>query len=85
MTGTWQESKWQSMDTAPKNGRAILVWDGNEIEKVAWENWSRESFGWVIAHSEREQKTGPDTVITIDKPLAWLPLPEPPKEVKEKE
>jgi len=81
MTGTWQESKWQSMDTAPKNGRAILVWDGVIIRIAEWRNAmmicqdKEPIFDWCIPFSD-VSGIGARYII----PIAWTELPEHPTE-----
>jgi hypothetical protein len=62
---------WQKIETAPKDGTPILVYDkdwfdfmGHQIV-VYW----LEDFGW---------RSGCDQC--PDDPTHWMPLPEPPKE-----
>jgi hypothetical protein len=82
------EMKWQPIETAPKDGRAlILCWaidaDGRRI------NWNEEmqssgvfvqvaswwpGTGWVVYCSLIEEP-----LLHFD-PTHWMPLPEPPRE-----
>jgi len=36
-------SKWQDISTAPKDGRAVLTWDGRRVRVADWE---LEDQGW---------------------------------------
>ena len=58
--------KWQPIETAPKNGRDILIFDKNGIE-IAW--WSDIDSEWC--HQ--------DMYLSILNLTHWMPLPEPPK------
>jgi hypothetical protein len=66
---------WQPIETAPKDGRIILGWQGN---KGRWQGrgihevrWSNDGYidGWFCIYDEDEQTN----------PSHWMPLPEPPK------
>lgn len=73
---------WQPIETAPKDGTKILVWDQEykEWEKVTWkENWEgsdfRYQFKWCVWLS------GEDEVHTVvENPTHWMPLPGDPNE-----
>ena len=56
-------SSWQPIETAPKDGTEILVWDGNEHQILWW----LDSVGWVG-----------DDDFTDKLPTHWQPLPAPP-------
>jgi hypothetical protein len=67
--------EWQSIDTAPKDGTPILVYEGGAIYTAKFDkffSWSDET-GWRL----------PDMLdITGDvsaEPTHWMPLPEPPE------
>ena len=63
-------SKWQPIETAPKDGTWILLYDEQDVIEVGW--W--ESFdcpgggamiGWCVDR--------------VTHPTHWMPLPEPPE------
>ena len=70
--------EWQTIDTAPKNGKSLLLTDGNEV--VCGRYWTGDIFMcghqsvWCVNFNS--EFGCPD--ITI-KPTHWMPLPEPPK------
>lgn len=71
-------SEWQPIETAPKDGRDILVWmplgDGRGNPTVAVVDWyvANGESHWRIA----EGVFGP---LALDfPPTHWMPLPEPP-------
>lgn len=61
------ESSWQPIETAPKDGRAILTFDpaAYSTEKVLVGWWSDKG-GWLVGEGFRHQ------------PTHWMPLPTPP-------
>lgn len=70
-------SKWQTIETAPKDGRKILCYmadewelDGLLIESVVY---CPESGRWLEAHGERYSSY---------LPTHWMPLPKAPKDEK---
>lgn len=69
-------SEWQPIETAPRDGRPILLWC-NDRQYVCGEFWSRAdgSAGWEIGHRID------GTVICLGLPAThWMPLPEPPED-----
>lgn len=56
--------EWQPIETAPKDGRDILVMDGDWLTIGWWsgEEWCRQ-----------------DLHLSLSNPTHWMPLPEPPK------
>ncbi len=71
---------WRSMESAPKDGRRILIWDGEATYAARWETkFSVDAKGYRAAWTD-------DAVVSFGmeetaeyKPTAWMPLPEPPK------
>jgi hypothetical protein len=59
-------SDWQLIETAPKDGTAILSWDGQFRVVIAW---STRDKGWFLCDDER----GDWADVTH-----WMPLPAPP-------
>ena len=56
--------EWQPIETAPRDGQAILAWDENET--------------WEIAYRQRGKwRYGPKGYSF--NPTHWMPLPDPPK------
>jgi hypothetical protein len=80
----WQaarERQWLPIESAPKNGRVILTWDGVNMSLCNWANcsevWEQEErMGWssgydcsTMSHDE-------------EYPTHWIPLPNPPTSEK---
>lgn len=65
--------KWQPIETAPKDGTAILGYfgqtAGDEPPDMAVIRYDKK-YEWVIADLDTEQ---------VDEPTHWMPLPDPPK------
>jgi hypothetical protein len=78
------------MTTSPKDGSYILVLDKNEdgynSNKVSWtDDWilypgSRKSKRWCVYGTWQDEQGGHETV---DNPLGWMPLPQPPQDKPE--
>jgi len=68
---------WKPMDTAPKDGTEILVWDGYKYLIVSWANVK-------IFEQPLQIVDGWTVNIVSDslcKPIYWTELPEPPLSV----
>lgn len=62
-------SKWQPIETAPKDGTNILVYSESIGRMIAWYKFNNYPFGdWFNLRFD------------IISPTHWMPLPEPPKE-----
>ena len=62
------KDKWQPIETAPKDGTRILVWDDDTIETAYWAIFrSRWEHAWDGAELGAFEITH------------WMPLPEPPQ------
>lgn len=74
--------EWQPIETAPKD-RAILVWDGEHIDLVAWEiiNIDRTIGTWSVQARGTNAEWGEygDPEPRVESPTHWISLPEPPK------
>ena len=81
-------SPWISIDSAPKDGTPILVYeppaeysDGGVL-LVQWRSsidhypGSKPFWAWCLPESDQDEQGG---CATIDHPTHWMPLPEPPK------
>lgn len=65
--------EWLPIETAPKDGREILVSDGQWIWLTRWGEGSYAEDGWI--------ESVDDGMIYLFEPILthWIPLPEPPK------
>ena len=63
---------WQPIETAPKDGTAVLVSEGRFCSCVEW----NEEFDWWAVD---DNKLGPFRLRGAA-PTHWQPLPNPPKE-----
>lgn len=72
-----QNNTWQPIESAPRDGTRILVWDGY-TQFVAWWGerslWSRQADAWVYGECGGEYNSLPE----VDQPTHWMPLPEEP-------
>lgn len=66
-------SKWQLIETAPKDGTWILIYCDSGVEKVQWYEIAGDG-QW-----ERSPTAEYDNECGIDDPTHWMPLPEPPE------
>lgn len=64
-------TEWQPIETAPKDGTAILVYAGQFCYCVEWV----EEFDWWAVE---DNKLGPFR-LRGQAPTHWMPLPPPPK------
>ena len=62
-----QQAEWQPIETAPKDGQAILVTDGMDCYCVEWD----EEFDWWAVD---DNKLGPFR-LRGSAPTHWMPLP----------
>ena len=65
-----QQAEWQPIETAPKDGQAILVTDGMDCYCVEWD----EEFDWWAVD---DNKLGPFR-LRGSAPTHWMKLPEAP-------
>ena len=72
--------KWEPIETAPKDGREVLLWLGSpwsNAEKARWyEPWGNWQVGDIPRDPTREEMCG----IVSSVPTHWQPLPPPPTE-----
>lgn len=69
--------KWQSIETAPRDGRDILLTDGDNVQQASW--WVNE---WMI-HIGESSHSHVTWNFVCEPPTHWMPLPEPPSETAE--
>jgi len=70
---------WNPMDTAPKDGTRILLWDGNRVQVAAWSQGGIRRDGWRVEIIAIGAEKWPTYSVAIEEPIAWMPLPEPPE------
>jgi len=73
------ELDWQPIETAPRDGTAILIYDGIDyyVSWYAFDSVFETNKSWIFGKA-----TGPyNAYAEIDTPTHWMPLPEPPKEI----
>lgn len=71
---------WRPIETAPKDGRALLAWNGNPLNYVWMVCWAEEG-GWFIPSCGRDGQTHGGYFSSPQfSPTHWKPLPEPPQE-----
>lgn len=64
-------SEWQPIETAPKDGRDILLWPTRwPRKKIDLGFWNDGSGSWSLST---------DIEYSPQNPTHWMPLPEPPK------
>ena len=64
-------SKWQPIETAPKDGSLILITDGH-CSYAAWYEGQCQ-YEWAIADDNGDDNAIGEMYVTH-----WMPLPEPP-------
>lgn len=70
---------WQSMDSAPKDGSEILVYD-RKTDSIMLVHWGEDyGFRWCVTHSWQDEQGGYETA---DSPSHWMPLPNKPNTKK---
>lgn len=70
------EMKWQPIETAPKDGREILLFDRDDLPTVFAGKWAPVAGdgGWWIYADELLQDACAEAF-----PTHWMPLPPPPE------
>jgi hypothetical protein len=75
--------KWQPIETAPKDGTHILIWDAkgsSSVVEVYWEAFDEERGYWAFA-----EELLSDVFLVNATPSNWMALPEPPNDATLKE
>lgn len=80
-----RRSDWQPIETAPKDGTLVLLWEPNGMGRVTgrWEHEARFVNGILVVDSVLERWNVSNwilgfTAIPNPEPTYWMPLPEPP-------
>jgi len=63
---------WQPIDTAPKDGTVVLLWDGIETTGY-WQNYTFSPGSWCLCISGAYAQDA-----ALDGPTHWAPLPAEP-------
>ena len=72
------EVQWRPIETAPKDGTVIDLWDGKYMHRVTNVRWGHQR--WQDGKPVGEKEWG---LITHDgKPTHWMPLPKRPEDTK---
>ena len=64
--------EWQPIETAPKDGTKVLIFDGEEIFLASYKNYCGTMPTWQPEYAEVP-------MFEDDMPSHWMPLPAPPK------
>jgi len=72
---------WQPIETAPKDGTVIDLWDGHYKHRVVNARWANHY--WMNGVPIREKSWGSNDRDGpfCDKPTHWMPLPKPPEAI----
>jgi hypothetical protein len=77
MNNIKQIHEWRKIETAPKDGRVILLFENIDAGCINTGYWSGGNNG------EWQSNGCIDDYLTFENPTHWLPLPELPKEENE--
>jgi hypothetical protein len=72
-------SKWQPIETAPRDGSKVILWDSHE--GVCCARYEDYAAGWrAFWGTENYIRDGStyDFALIASHPTHWMPLPEPP-------
>ena len=78
-------AEWQCIETAPKNGSVLILWNGTSLGTGSWEAYARDSRGHAIGIDADCQADCVDRWVwtgegfAVDpQPTHWHAMPEPP-------
>lgn len=72
-------TEWLPIETAPKDGTSILLWDGYRLEVARWgydDLYDRDPKKWIYGECYGEY----NDYNSVDSPTHWMKLPESPKQ-----
>ena len=67
-------SEWQPIESAPKDGRPIIVTNGVDIDKAEWAQWHPDMDGGWRTHLSHDS----DYDNFMENVNHWMPLPDLP-------
>jgi hypothetical protein len=79
--------KWQTIETAPKDGTAVLLW-GGQCENDLGGRWDNKGIVYAVFQHGDPEYDDPDLWVElggcyysswINNPTHWHPLPAPPE------
>lgn len=68
--------EWQPIETFPKDGTAVMVWNGSS-RALAW--W-KEYYDGSVAIQRQNLVGEPVGIGILDPETHWMPLPSPPEQ-----
>lgn len=74
-------SKWQPIETAPKDGTWIISWNGDEVAPASWgdnSEYQRGEVGWCYGSPWYGGTLYDGINIMKTQPTHWMPLPDAP-------
>ena len=72
-------TKWQSIETAPKDGTVILVWQRGKVWLSRWDSQRHNKHPRPFWAGGVSAVWG-NAVSRSDPPTHWMPLPQPPED-----
>lgn len=62
-------TKWQPIETAPRDWTKVVGYDGNIAADINWSGIVIDGPRWWVCHND---------ILSSMSPTHWMPLPEPP-------
>lgn len=76
----WPE--WKPIESAPRDGRWVITWDGAEVQPACWEDdrggGGSGDVGWCCGDSRWGGVLYEGINLMKVQPTHWMPLPTPP-------
>jgi hypothetical protein len=81
MSAALKYGAWQPIETAPKDGRSIIGWNGDRVAEMSWTDTrdDNDNYGWCESGFTDGGMLYWCNNIADPTPTHWMPLPEPPK------
>jgi hypothetical protein len=72
--------QWQPIETAPRDGTAVLLTDGFDVAVARWEDTGMrfQNLAWVVSRYIDGEY---NSTVDFDDPTHWMPLPPKPSSV----
>lgn len=71
-------SEWQPIETAPKDGSVIYLWDAHYRCRVTGAKWDFHYWMNGVSQGEKSWGAGDRDGPFCGKPTHWMPIPSPP-------